>query len=246
MNNSNIPYFITGLVVLAAAYGGWKVYQVEQHRVERARAAGGISGVSLPLLEGFELTERSGKTFRSADMEGKVWVTTFFFSTCDGSCTRLNANIKRMTTLEGIEDVTWVSITVDPETDTLETLNSYADNLRADPDRWLFCRGDLSYVKRLAEDVLTVGGVQYRGHNDYAVVVDKQGNVRGMFNAVSTRESDRMVALLEELVQEPAAATSQEAEHGSDGEPDKIAPPDDGDESNVSDRNVTERASAAT
>lgn len=214
MNTSNLPHFITGAIALAALYGGWKLYQVEQ-----SRPVGGISEVRLPLLEDFELTERSGDQFRSDDLDGKVWVATFFFSTCDGSCSRLNANIKRMTTLKEIEDVTWVSITVDPETDTIEALREYADNLRADPDRWLFCRGELDYVKRLADDVLSVGGVQYRGHNDYAVVVDKQGNVRGMFNAVSKSQSDRMVTLLEELVKEPAPAEAASVHRDDENNP---------------------------
>ena len=55
-------------VLIAAAFGGWKWYEVEQ-----SRPAGGVSSVRLPLLENFELTERSGKTFRSDDMAGKVW-----------------------------------------------------------------------------------------------------------------------------------------------------------------------------
>ena len=60
-------------------------------------------------------------------MLGKVWVTTFFFATCPGNCERLNSSIRHLNSLEELKDVTWLSITVDPNTDTLPELQKYAD-----------------------------------------------------------------------------------------------------------------------
>jgi protein SCO1/2 len=201
MKESTLPYWLTFAVFLAALYGAFKWYQVEQWRTQGSA----VVANNLPPLTDFELTERSGQPFRSADMKGKVWVASFFFATCPGSCTRLNSNLKQLTTLDDLRDVTWVSITVDPENDTLEVLHEYADRFAADPQRWLFCRGDFGYVKRLADDVLKVGGVSYKSHNDYAVIVDKNGRVAGMFNATSTSDSTKGIELLKELLsKEPA------------------------------------------
>ena len=102
MNNSALPYWLALMVLLAATYGGWKWWQVEQFRSQQA---GGGLEFDGPPLEQFELTERSGKPFRSRDMRGNVWVTTFFFATCPGTCPRLNANIKHLNSLEELEDV---------------------------------------------------------------------------------------------------------------------------------------------
>jgi cytochrome oxidase Cu insertion factor (SCO1/SenC/PrrC family) len=214
MKESALPYWLTFAVFLAALYGGFKWYQVEQWRTQGSA----VVANNLPPLTDFELTERSGKAFRSADMKGKVWVASFFFATCPGSCTRLNSNIKQLTMLDDIREVTWVSITVDPENDTLDVLREYADRFGADPQRWLFCRGEFGYVKRLADNVLKVGGVSYKSHNDYAVVVDKNGRVAGMFNATSTTDSEKGVELLKQLLSERpaepshAVANSQHAE----------------------------------
>lgn len=211
MNNSALPYWLTFAVFLVAAYGGFKWYQVEQ-----SRQLGDFVKPNLPPLEEFELTERSGAPFRSADMKGKVWVVTFFFSTCPGSCKRLNDHIKYLTSLEEIRDVTWVSITVDPENDTLPVLRQYADARNADPQRWLFCRGEFDYVKRLAHDVLRVGGVSYKDHNDYAVIVDKRGEIASMFNASSNKASlegiETMKKCLDDEVPAPAIARPAAAE----------------------------------
>jgi cytochrome oxidase Cu insertion factor (SCO1/SenC/PrrC family) len=200
MNNSALAFWIVIAALVAGGYGAFKWRQVQQ-----AQQRGGVSNseISLPPLEEFELTERSGKPFRSADMKGKVWVVTFFFSTCPGSCARLNANIKNLSSEEAFRDVTFVSVTVDPDTDTLPVLRKYADSFNADPERWLFCRGDFEYVKRLSQEVLRVGGVSYKGHNDYAVIVDKAGEIAGMFNASSTRESLAAAKIIEKCLAEP-------------------------------------------
>lgn len=207
MNNSTLPYWLSLIVIVAASYGGWTWWRVQQY--ESARAEGGIQ-LSGPPLEEFELTERSGKPFRSRDMRGKVWVTSFFFATCPGACPRLNANIKHLNSLEELHDVTWVSITVDPDTDTLPALRKYAERFQADPQRWLFCRGDLNYVKRLGNDMLSLS-IAWRGHNEYAVVIDKFGKVRGMYDASSHSQSKKLELLLEEcLAEEGPAEESQQ------------------------------------
>ncbi len=198
MNNSAIPYWLTFAVLLAALYGGFKWYQVEQ-----TRAGVETSEISLPPLEEFELTTSDGKPFHSAEMKGKVWVVSFFFSTCPGSCKRLNANIKYLSSLDELADVTWVSISVDPETDTIEVLDAYAKNMNADPQRWLFCRGEFDYVRRIAHDMLKVGGVSLKSHNDFAAIVDKQGEIAGMFNASSTDDSKKGIKTIEKCLAEP-------------------------------------------
>jgi protein SCO1/2 len=209
MKSSALPYWLAFAVTLVAMYGGYKVYQVEN-----ARPAGGVTNVRLSRLREFALTDQSGQPFRSADMKGKVWVASFFFSTCPKSCTQLNANIKYLTTLEELEGVTWISITVDPETDTQGVLKAYAENLNANLDRWHFCRSDdFAYIKRVAGDVLTVGGVAYKGHNDYVVVVDKNGKIAGLFNGYNADSLKKGVDLIKKcLAETPSGAKAAEGE----------------------------------
>ena len=210
MNNSALPYWLSLMVVLVASYGGWKWYQVQQF--ERDRAAGGLEFTGPPLEE-FELTERSGQPFRSSEMVGKVWVTTFFFATCPGACPRLNANIKYLNNLEELQGVTWVSITVDPNNDTLPVLQEYAKNYQADPERWLFCRADLNYIKRIGSDYFKLP-VSWKGHNEMAVVVDKAGKIRGMYDATRKSQSEKLRKLLLECLAEetPEDATTPKTE----------------------------------
>jgi cytochrome oxidase Cu insertion factor (SCO1/SenC/PrrC family) len=181
-------------------YFGWTFWKVRQHEISRGQAI--PSGMSGPPIKDFELTERSGKPFRSADMRGRVWVATYFFTTCPGNCIRLNRNIQALNHLPELKDVTWVSITCDPDTDQLEELGKYAEQWKADPDRWLFCRADLDYTKRVASGMNLF--LSRQGHQDYAIVFDKKGKLRAMYDATSTRECEQMRAKLLECLEEDA------------------------------------------
>ena len=198
MNNTALPYWLALMVLVAVSYGGWKWWQVEQFQA--SRAAGGVKFEGPPLDE-FELTDSNGNTFRSADMKGKVWVATFFFATCQGSCPRLNSNIKHLNSLEELKDVTWVSITVDPDTDTLPKLKEYAERFQADPEQWRFCRGEFNYIRRLGQDYMKVP-VSWQGHNDFGIVVGKDGEIKAWQEIIRTSQLDKMRTILLECLEE--------------------------------------------
>ena len=223
MKTSALPYWLAFAAAVGALYAGFTLYRHEQQRQAQIAAE---EEISLPPLTDFELTKSDGTPFRSADMKGKVWVTTFFFSTCPGSCTRLNQNIKHLTSLDEIADADWISISVDPETDTLPVLAAKAKELNADPERWSFCRGEFDDVRRIAHDYLHVGGVSLKGHNDFAVIIDKQGEIAGMFNAVSTQESKKGVEIIKrELAKEyvPAKEPAAKPPAADEKQQDEVA-----------------------
>jgi protein SCO1/2 len=193
-----LPFALCFLLLVAVAYGGWKLWQVYEFESTRADAI--PAGFIGPPIKDFELTERSGKPFRSADMRGRVWVATYFFTTCPGQCLRLNANLQVLNNLPELKEVTWVSITCDPDNDSLEALRAYADRFKADPNRWLFCRGDLDYVQRVAKGMLLY--LSLKGHQDRAIVFDRTGQMRGEFDGTSEIECNRMRDLLQKLIAE--------------------------------------------
>ncbi|HEY3393133.1 MAG TPA: SCO family protein [Lacipirellulaceae bacterium] len=199
-SGSALPFVLAGAVVVAMAYGGWKWWQVQQFEARRGQAI--PEDLVGPPLEDFELTERSGQPFRSAAMRGRVWIATYFFTTCPGRCIVLNRNIQRLHNLPELSDVTWVSITCDPDTDSLDALRKYADHWQADPERWLFGRAELAYTRRVARGMNL--SLSRQGHQDYAVVFDKSGKMRAMFEATSTRECEKLRSKLLELLEEDA------------------------------------------
>jgi protein SCO1/2 len=195
-----VPFVIAGCLMIGIVFGVWTWWRVQQAEAKRLNAAP-LMSLAAPLTQ-FELTERSGEPFRSQDMRGKVWVVSYFFVSCPGPCLRLNSNIQQMHNRPDLADVTWVSITCDPDNDTLEVLRDYANRWEADPKRWLFCRADLEYLKRVARGMNLA--LFWKTHSDHAVVIDKSGTIRGMFDGTSQYECEQMRTLLRQcLAEEP-------------------------------------------
>lgn len=206
-----VPFILLGIILLVGLYGAFKWWQVQDAQAQRQQAIS--ENIEYPPITEFELTERSGEPFRSLDMKGRVWVVTYFFTTCPGNCIRLNQNIKLLHNLPALNDVVWVSVTCDPDTDTLKALQDYANRWEADPERWLFCRGELDYIKQIGLGMKLP--IFRRGHKDYAVVFGKEGKIRGMFDATRKSEVERLKKLLMKCLTEDAASTADDKTGGN-------------------------------
>ena len=128
-------------------------------------------------MTGFTLTERSGKQVHWKDLQGKVTVTSFFFSSCPATCLQQNQKVREIQQAYRGKDVVFLSITCDPEIDTPERLREYADRLRADKAQWLFLTGDLPYIRRVAGELFGVP-LDKQTHSELLIVGDKWGNLR--------------------------------------------------------------------
>src|ERR1700753_6778 len=91
----------------------------------------------LPVLSyvpAFSFEDQQGKTITQKDLEGKVYVAEYFFTTCKGICPKLNNHMKKLADDYANEsDFRILSYTVDPETDSVGRMKRYADSLGADP-----------------------------------------------------------------------------------------------------------------
>jgi len=150
----------------------------------------------LPILSSipeFSLTERRGQPFGLADLRGKVWVADFIFTNCAGTCpimTTAMTDIQKMALAENLDDVRLVSITVDPERDSLAVLQRFADGYGALKDRWYFLTGDGAAIQQLANKGFLLSAATSTGgaaeepiiHSNRFVLVDRQGRIRGYYD----------------------------------------------------------------
>jgi protein SCO1/2 len=74
----------------------------------------------------FSFTDQNGKIFSTRETDGKVYVAEYFFTTCQGICPKMNANMRRVFDAYGEEkDFMIASHTCMPETDSLPLLKKY-------------------------------------------------------------------------------------------------------------------------
>jgi protein SCO1 len=136
----------------------------------------------------FTLIEASGKTVKLADLRGKVWVASFIFTSCAGSCPIMTHHLaKSQADLPVRDDFKLVSISVDPERDTPAVLMQYAAKNGADRSRWLFLTGDKAQIHRLSRQTFKLA-VDDSGttvdHSSKFVLVDRNGVIRGYYSGL--------------------------------------------------------------
>ena len=96
----------------------------------------------------FSFTDQNGKTINNRDVDGKVYVAEYFFTTCKSICPRMNANMRRVyEVFKDNPDFMIVSHTCMPEVDSVPVLKNYETKMLTGK---LIQKPDGSY--RLEED----------------------------------------------------------------------------------------------
>jgi protein SCO1/2 len=143
-------------------------------------------------LADFRMTASDGREVALATLAGAPFVLDFVFTTCTGPCPRMSESMAALQRELADTPVRLVSVSVDPQTDTLDVLAAYAKTHGADPERWHFLRGDERGVLELATSVLLAvqrnpdadAGMRVT-HNSRFVVVDGEGRVRGYYEGTT-------------------------------------------------------------
>jgi protein SCO1/2 len=160
----------------------------------------------------FELTERSGRTVSSDELEGKVWVADFIFTTCPGPCPLMSTHMAALQRATEDLDLPLVSFTVDPERDTPKVLAEYARRYKADRERWLFLTGpkqalydmiQKGFLLAVDDGSLIEGGKPGPGiitHSVKFVLVDRQGRIRGYYSGDGAGVVDQILPDIRRLL----------------------------------------------
>ena len=191
---TTVRAWLSVALLLVGAYGSytfWRVYQAHaadrresapQDETAAAAAKSAKSNTLSPVpLADFAFTDENGEPFEMNSLKGKVWAASYFFATCPGFCLQMNYGIAAIADdLKG-EDITFVSFTVDPETDKPEDLKAYAQKIGADPKRWKFLTGPAERIQKLGQGSLKMPAT--KEHNDKLVLVGADGRVVGWYSA---------------------------------------------------------------
>lgn len=77
-------------------------------------------------VQPFNFTDQNGQSLTDKDVEGKVYVTEYFFTTCKGICPKMNSNMRRVyDAFKGDSNFLIISHTCMPEVDSVPLLKKY-------------------------------------------------------------------------------------------------------------------------
>jgi len=194
------------LIPVLTAAGLFWLRQLQVH----AHASRTIS--SYGSVPAFQLTNQQGQPFGSAQLNGKIWIADFVFTSCPGPCPMISSRMSELQKPLEKSDVHLVTFTVDPETDTPEVLRGYAERLHAREGRWDFLTGDKTAIYNLTRDgfkLAVAEGVGDGGqlvHSARAVLVDRRGTIRGYYDITAPDGVTTLLAETSKLLREQPPA----------------------------------------
>lgn len=160
----------------------------------------------------FSFTNQDGNTVTLADVNGKIRVVNYFFTTCKGICPRMNENMTKVyQAYRGNNEVLIMSHTVDPKKDTVGALKAYSLRFDADPAQWIFLTGDKKALYDMARDEYLVTAVDDTAtvdieadfiHSERFILVDKGGRIRGQYDGLNPGEVNQLIGDIKELLKE--------------------------------------------
>jgi protein SCO1 len=176
------------------------------------KLAPGFTQSNLPPIsrvQPFSFTNQNGKRVTEKDLEGKVVVATYFFTTCKGICPEMNGNLKKVyEQFKNEKDFLLLSHTSDPGTDSMPRMKRYADSIGANPNNWIFLTGRkdslysaarLSYAIDDPANNLKSIDDQFL-HTQYWALVNKKGEVRKIYDGLKNNEVSDLVDDIKKLL----------------------------------------------
>jgi len=159
-------------------------------------------------LVDFSLTDQNGRTVTRVDLKGKFLVVSFLFTSCSLTCPIVSGQMEEIQQLTINQPDVWlVSLTVDPDDDTVPVLAKYGKRFGADTNRWLFLTGDNAMIHNLigtsflAPD--TNDAFAYMpgnfAHIERIALVDPQGRVRDYFDGLGSGAPEAVDVEMAEL-----------------------------------------------
>jgi protein SCO1 len=182
----------------------------------RHKAQEGFFGLRLfPAKEAFNftLTDQNGQPFELASLRGKVALFTFGFTHCPNFCpTTLSdlASVYHALSPRDQNRVRILFISVDPQRDTPQALQQYVPyfdsnivgltGLKPEIDRTVQAYGASYEIGRKPDDA---PGIYFVNHSTFTYLVNPQGKVELIYDYDKLKETDKLKADIERVLNEP-------------------------------------------
>lgn len=138
----------------------------------------------------FSFTDQKGNVFNQDTVKDKIRVTNFFFARCKGVCPQMNGNLHTAVykKFKNSPNIVFVSHTVDPDHDTVEVLDIYANNMVANYKHWYFVTGEYSDIAEVQNQYLLPkadgSSIDQIAHSQHIILVDKEDRIRGAYDGL--------------------------------------------------------------
>ena len=156
-------------------------------------------------IPNFSFTNQFGDELSSKDVDNKIYVANFFFTSCPSICIDLTNNLKIVQNAFD-KEIVILSHSVDPEIDTVERLMKYQEINEIDGSNWFLLRGNIDEIIKMAQlGYFAIASVDNHIensliHTENIVLIDYQQRIRGVYNGTSELEMSYLIDDINKLL----------------------------------------------
>lgn len=213
MNSKGNYYWL--LLIVPAVFIGW--YFLNKHEQKPLRTLP-YFGQKNSMKDGdtayhtvkpFCFTNQYGEKVTEETVKGKIYVTDFFFTTCQSICPIMSTELERVYKQFSFrDDVLILSHTVSPEEDSVNVMMDYAKLHGVKDKKWLFLTGDKKHLYDMARTSYLLNAEEGNGdeddfiHTQNFALVDKERHLRGFYDGTDSLDVSRLITDLKLLIEE--------------------------------------------
>jgi protein SCO1/2 len=160
-------------------------------------------------VQDFNFVNQDGKNVSQKDFDGSIYVTDFFFTTCQSICPIMSKEMEKVAAAyKGNSKVKILSHTVNPEFDSVPVLKAYAQQHNADVKQWMFVTGNKQELYAIARTGYYLNAEQGDGgpedfiHTQNFALVDMEKHLRGYYDGTKPEEVDQLIKDIALLLKE--------------------------------------------
>jgi protein SCO1/2 len=161
-------------------------------------------------ISDFSFVNQNSQIITNKEIEGKVHIANFMFTSCTSICPDMTGNMKLVEeAFFNDERVAVLSYSVTPWIDTPDKLLDYVKLNDIKTNNWHFLTGNKSDIYSLArESYFAEESIGFSKdstdflHTEYFILVDKNKRIRGVYNGTLMLESKQVVEDIKILLEE--------------------------------------------
>ena len=156
----------------------------------------------------FKFINQDGDSISQDFFKDKIYIADFFFTSCPTICPVMKTQMLRI--FEKFKDqpnFLILSHTIDPRHDSVAVLKKYKEKLGIKSSQWQFVTGDKDKIYEIALKSYLVSALEDKEavddggfvHSGAFVLVDKNKNIRGIYDGTKEKEVDKLINDIELL-----------------------------------------------
>lgn len=196
-----LRWSVVAIVVMIAISWAYKILTTDRVVAESLPVYGEREDDSTEhKIAEWKFTDQDGKEISQKDLDGKIYVADFFFTTCQGICPKMSNQMERVAErFKGVKQIHFLSHTVKPSEDSISVLKQYANFHNADPLQWHFVTGNKreiyemarkSYLSSVSEGD---GGPDDFVHTQFFTLIDPSRRIRGFYDGTDSVEVNKLI-----------------------------------------------------